>query len=85
MSTTVEKPLEGEINIDVVTKCLKTLEDSLDVGLKSGVFKLKDAHTLYECYFAVTKTVEQCDLLQKKMKHLLRQQDLIRQAENTTL
>lgn len=82
MST--EKPLEGEINIDLVMRCVKQLEEYLNKGMKSGSFDMKEVHNMFECYVAVTETVKQCDLLQKKLKHLLRQQDLLRQAETTT-
>lgn len=82
MST--EKPLEGEINIELVIHCVKQLEEYLNKGMKAGSYDMKEVHTMYECYVAVTETVKQCDLLQKKLKHLLRQQDLLRQAEDTT-
>ena len=78
-----EKTLEGEINIDLVSRCVKQLEEYLNKSLKSGAFEMKDVHVMYECFIAVVKTVEQCDLLQKKLKHFLRQQELLRQAENT--
>lgn len=81
MST--EKPLEGEINIDLVMRCVKQLEEYLNKGMKSGSFDMKEVHTMFECYMAVTETVKQCDLLQKKLKHLLRQQELLKQAETT--
>jgi hypothetical protein len=78
-----EKQLEGELNMETVINCVKHLEDYLNKGLKSGTFVMKDVHEMYECFVVVVKTVEQCDTLQKKMRHLLRQQELIRQAENS--
>ena len=78
-----EKQLIGEINIELVSKLVQLTEDFLNKGLRSGAFTIKDAHDMYECYDAIVKTVEQCDLLQKKLKHLVRQQELIQQAEQS--
>ena len=77
-----DKQLEGEINIDIANKCVKQLEEYLNKGMKAGSFDMKEVHTMYECYVAVTETVKQCDILQKKLKHLLRQQELLKQSEN---
>lgn len=78
-----DKQEEGDINIDIVSRCVKQLEEYLNKGLKSGAFEMKEIHTMYECYVAVTETVKHCDLLQKKLKHLVRQQELIKQSEST--
>lgn len=82
MST--EKPLEGEINIELAMRCVKYLEEYLNKGIKSGAYDMKEVHDMYEYYAGVTETVKHCDLLQKKLKHLLRQQELLRQAETVT-
>ena len=76
-----DKVLEGEINIELVSTCVKRLEEFLNKGIKNGSFEMKEIHMMYECYVAITETVKHCDMLQKKIKHLMRQQDLLQQAD----
>lgn len=76
-----EKPLEGEINIDVANRVLSKIEECLNRGVRGEHFALKDCHTMYECCCALTEMVKQCDLLQKKIRILTRQQELIKESE----
>jgi hypothetical protein len=73
--------LESEINIDLVLKCVKQLEEFLNKGIKSGSYDMKEVHMMYECYVAVYKTVEQCDIVQKKLKMIMKQNEVVKQPE----
>lgn len=73
---TQEKQLNGEINIEVVNKCVSCIENALNRSIKSGVFEMKECHTIYECFTGITELVKHCDLMQKKLKQMTQYQDM---------
>lgn len=75
---------EGDINIPLVESCVKKIEEALNKSMKSGIYDMREVHELYEYYTAVVMTVKRCDALQKKLGHLVRQQELLRQADSVT-
>ena len=65
---TQERQLTGEINIEVVNKCVSCVENALNRSIKSGVFDMKECHTIYECFTGITEIVKYCELMQNKLK-----------------
>jgi len=80
MATPVQQE-DKDLNMQVVVQCTKELEKGLNKAATKGVYELSEAHLMYECYAILVKAVERCDLLQKKVAHVMRQQEFLQQAD----
>lgn len=78
MTTPVQQE-DKDLNMQVVVQCVKELEKGLNKAAAKGVFEISEAHLMYECYVILVKAVERCDLLQKKIASVMRQQELLQQ------
>lgn len=77
--------LEGEINISAAENCVKQLGDSIDKGVKAGVYSdMSEVVNIHQYYVAMASIVKHCDNLQKKLKQLISQQEILRQADTQT-
>ena len=72
---------DKDLNMQVVVGCVKKIEEGLNKAATKGVFDLSESHLLYECYAVIAKTVDRCELLQKKMALVMRQQELLQQTD----
>jgi len=68
-----------DINMEVVSKCYTQIEQAIMKSVRAGVFDLKETHLIYECCIGIAETIKRCDVLQKKLGHFMRQQEMIQQ------
>ena len=75
--STEQPEQDKDVNLEIVAKCYNQIELAIMKAVKAGVFDLKEAHFLYECCVGIAETIKRCDILQKKLGHFMRQQEMI--------
>jgi hypothetical protein len=83
MSTPTQE--DKDLNMPLVFQGVKELEKALDKATQKGVFTLAEAHVIVEYLAVVAKSVERCDLLQKKISHVMRQEKLLQQSSGAPM
>lgn len=76
-----EQPLDGEINIKVLSESLVTLRALLNKATLKGSYDLDEAGQAIACFGNIVKSSEQLEKCQKTLRQLLRSAELKRQAD----
>lgn len=80
MEQPTDNNIEGDINIETVTKFATQIEVALNKSVKGGIFDMREAHAICEYFAALQQVIKKCDALQKEVKSMKTEKSFLKQS-----